>query len=158
MSATPAVPAVPGLEAAFDVVVELGGVDDYGVTRAGHRRVIPISGGRITGAIEADILAGGADWQLVRPDGALEIDGRYSARTPAGDLLYLQVAGVRSGPPGVLAALLRGEAVEPSSYYFRTTVSIETSAAEFAHLQHTLFVASCVREAATVRYTAYRVT
>jgi hypothetical protein len=96
-------PTVPELAPAFDVVVHLGGVDDYGVTRAGHRRIIPILGGAITGEVEATILPGGADWQLVRTDGALEIDGRYSARTADGSLLYLQVSGVRSGPPEVLA-------------------------------------------------------
>ncbi len=150
-------PSTPGLEAAFDVAVQLGPVDDYGATRAGHRRVIPILGGAVSGGVDAEILPGGADWQLVRPDGALEIDGRYSARTATGDLLFLQVSGIRTGPAAVLEALLRGDDVDPSEYYFRTSVTIETSAADLAHLQHALFVASCVREAATVRYTAYRV-
>lgn len=151
-------PPVPGLERAFDVVVQLGPVDDYGVTRAGHRRVIPILGGEVSTGLDAVILPGGADWQLVRPDGALEIDGRYSARTPDGALLYLQVTGVRSGPPGVLAALLAGDDVDPAAYYFRTTISIETAAPAHAELEHAVFIASCIREASMVRYTAYRVT
>jgi len=151
-------PPVPSLEPSFDVVVHVGAVDDYGTTRAGHRRVISITGGRITGAIEGEILPGGADWQLVRPDGTLEIDGRYSARTDAGDLLFLQVAGVRSGEPAVLESLLRGDAVDPSEYYFRTVVSIETSAPHLAHLQRSVYIASCIRDAGAVRYTAYRVT
>ncbi|WP_374316144.1 DUF3237 domain-containing protein [Microbacterium sp.] len=151
-------PTVPELAPAFDVVVHLGGVDDYGVTRAGHRRIIPILGGTITGEVEATILPGGADWQLVRTDGALEIDGRYSARTADGSLLYLQVSGVRSGPPEVLAALLAGEDVAPDAYYFRTTLRVETSAPVLAPLEHAVFVASCLRDAASVRYTAYRVT
>lgn len=151
-------PPIPGLKRAFDVVVRLGPVDDYGVTRAGHRRVIPIIGGEVSGGLDAAVLPGGADWQLVRPDGALEIDGRYSARTPSGALLYLQVTGVRSGPPEVLAAMLAGDDVDPSSYYFRTTLSIETSDPELAELEHAVFVASCLRDAGTVRYTAYRVT
>jgi hypothetical protein len=151
-------PAVPDLVAAFDVVVRLGPLDDYGVTRAGHRRIIPIVGGEITGGLEATILPGGADWQLARSDGALEIDGRYSARTANDDLLYLQVSGVRSGPPDVLASLLGGEDVPSTAYYFRTVLKIETAAPAHAALEHSLFVASCVREAATVRYTAYRVT
>jgi hypothetical protein len=71
---------------------------------------------------------------------------------------YLRVSGVRVGPPAVLDALLRGEPTEPSDYYFRTVVSIETSSAELAHLEHGVFVASCVREESTVKYTAYRVT
>lgn len=151
-------PAMPGLQPAFDAVVVLGPLDDYGHTRVGHRRVIPIVGGAITGGIEAEILPGGADWQIVRPDGALEVDGRYSARTTDGALLYLQVSGVRSGPPEILAALLAGEKVSPEQYYFRTALRIETSAATHADLEHAIFVASCVRGPDSVRYRAYRVT
>jgi hypothetical protein len=72
---------VPGLEPAFTVQAVLGPLEDHGVTRAGHRRVVPITGGQVSGLIDAEILPGGADWQVVRPDGAVEIDTRYSART-----------------------------------------------------------------------------
>ena len=65
---------VPALERAFDVVVHLGPLEDHGMTRAGHRRVVPIIGGSVTGAFEAEILPGGADWQIVRSDGAIEVD------------------------------------------------------------------------------------
>ncbi|WP_394551746.1 DUF3237 domain-containing protein [Agromyces sp. MMS24-JH15] len=151
-------PPVPGLEPAFDVAVRLGPLEDHGMTRAGHRRIVPIAGGRVTGGVDAEILPGGADWQLVRADGAIEIDGRYSARTADGDLLFLHATGVRSGRPEVLEALLRGDAVPPEEYYFRTTLRIETSSARLAHLEHAVFVASCVRSADTVAYRAYRVT
>lgn len=151
-------PPIPALERVFDVVVDLGPLQDHGTTRRGHRRIIPITGGEVTGVVHGRVLPGGADWQVVRDDGSVEIDGRYSVVTPQGELLYLQVTGIRSGPPAVLEALLRGEAVDPSAYYFRTAVSIETSAARLAHLQQAIFVASCIRDAATVRYTAYRVT
>lgn len=151
-------PTVPTLEAAFDVTVRLGPLADHGRTRTGHRRVIPIIGGEVSGGLEAEILPGGADWQVVREDGAIEIDGRYSARTPDGELLYLQVAGVRTGPPEVLAALLQGDDVPPDRYYFRTVLTVETASAKLANLEHAVFVTSCVREADAVRYTAYRVT
>ncbi len=148
---------VPTLSPAFDVEVTLGPLDDYGVTRAGHRRIIPILGGSISGEVTAEVFPGGADWQIARPDGAFEIDGRYSARTKEGEGLYLQVSGVRSGPADVLAALGRGEEVDPSQYYFRTAITVETSAPRLLHMQDTLYVASCMREANAVRYTAYRV-
>ena len=149
---------VPGLEPAFDVDAALGPLEDHGVTRAGHRRVVPIAGGRISGLFDAEILPGGADWQLVRPDGSIEIDTRYSARTAAGEHVHLRTSGVRSGPPAVLEALLRGEAVDPGDYYFRVAVYLETSAPRLAALERSLFVASAIREADRVRYTAYRVT
>ncbi|WP_433120306.1 DUF3237 domain-containing protein [Micromonospora sp. CA-246542] len=151
-------PPVPGLEAAFEVEVRLGALEDHGITRAGHRRVVPVVGGRVTGLFEADILPGGADWQVVRPDGAIEIDTRYSARTADGGHVYLRTFGVRSGRAEVLEALLRGDAVEVSEYYFRLGVRLETSVPALAVLEQSVFVASAIREADQVRYTAYRVT
>ena len=154
---TPVAP-VPGLEPAFTVDARLGPLEDHGVTRAGHRRVIAVAGGRVSGVLDAEILPGGADWQLVRPDGAIEIDTRYSARTAAGEYVHFRTSGVRSGPPEVLAALLRGENVDPASYYFRVAVYLETSAPRLAFLERSIFVASAVRGADTVSYVAYRVT
>ena len=138
--------AVPALEHEFDVVVELGEVADHGVTRAGHRRVVPIVGGTVTGALEGSIVPGGGDWQVVRDDGAIEIDGRYSVLTGSGSLVYLQVHGVRVGGGS------------DGSTYFRTTVHVETSDPALSRLQDCLLVASCVRDANAVRYGAYRVT
>jgi hypothetical protein len=149
-------PPVPGLEPAFEVDVRLGPLEDHGITRAGHRRVVPITGGTIRGSFDGEILPGGADWQLVRADGSIEIDGRYSARDHAGALVYLHAVGVRSGSPEVLEALLRGDIVDPSAYYFRTVVTIESSARP--EFERSIFIASCVRDADRVRYVAYRVT
>lgn len=151
-------PAVPGLEAAFQVEARLGPPEDHGTTRAGHRRVVPIIGGRVSGLFDADILPGGADWQLIRPDGVIEIDTRYSARTADGTHIYLRTSGIRSGAPEVLEALLRGDPVDPSDYYFRLVVQLETADPRLAEVEHSLFVASAIREANTVRYTAYRLT
>lgn len=148
---------VPTFEAAFDVSVELAALEDHGETSVGHRRVVPIVGGRITGAVDAEILPGGADWQRVRSDGTIEIDGRYSARTSSGDLLLLHATGLRTGSPEVLEQLSRAEDVDPRSYYFRTTVRIETEAPALADLQRSLFVAVAQRQANAVRYRAHRV-
>lgn len=151
-------PLVPRLVPAFDVDVRLGVLSDLGATRAGHRRIIPILGGTVSGGFEAEIETGGADWQVIRGDGAIEIDGRYTAKTTGGGIIYLQAKGIRSAEPEVLAQLARGENVPSDQYYFRTTVTVETSAPGLRHLEHRLFVASCVREATAVRYRAYEVT
>ncbi|AXL13156.1 DUF3237 domain-containing protein [Microbacterium foliorum] len=148
---------VPGLEFAFDVTVDLGPLEDHLATSVGHRRVVPILGGRVTGGVEAEILPGGADWQIVRPDGTIEIDGRYSARTAEGDLLLLHARGLRTGTADILERLGRGDEVAPESYYFRTTVQIETAAPKLAHLQRALFLSAAQRQANAVRYRAYRV-
>ncbi len=72
--------------------------------------------------------------------------------------MLLHSTGVRSGSPDVLAAVLTGEDVDPSRYYFRTVVRVETSDPALAPLQDVLFIAAAVREADRVTYTAYRVT
>jgi hypothetical protein len=149
---------VPGLEPAFEVEVLLGPLEDHGETRRGRRRVVPIAGGSVRGAFEAELLPGGADWQIVRPDGAVEVDARYTAKTAGGAHVLIHAEGIRSGAPEVLEALLRGEQVEPTEYYFRTVVTLEASAPELAHLQNSIFVAAAVRDADRVTYRAYRVT
>ena len=41
---------------------------DFGQTQAGHRRVIPIAGGVVSGPkLQGRVVPGGADWQLLRP-------------------------------------------------------------------------------------------
>lgn len=142
---------------AFDVTVDLAPIEDHSGTSAGHRRVVPILGGRITGRVDAEILPGGADWQIVRPDGTIEIDSRYSARTTDGALLLLRAKGLRTGNPDVLERLRQGDDVDPSEYYFRTTVAVETATVALADLQRHLFVATARRQSNTVLYRAYRV-
>ena len=63
----------------------LGALEDHGETRAGHRRVVPIIGGSVTRSCSTPRSSpGGADWQIVRPDGTIEVDARYTARTRRG--------------------------------------------------------------------------
>ena len=150
-------PPPTGLDRVFRTEVVVGEVEDHGLTRAGHRRVIPILGGRLSDGVEAELLPGGADWQVVHDDGVLEIDTRYSARTADGGLLHLRTRGVRSGPPEVLEALLRGAPVAASDYYFRIVVTVETSVPALRHLQDSLIVAAAARSADRVVYDAYRV-
>ena len=150
------VPPVPSLVPAFEVVADLGPLEDHGMTRAGHRRIIPVVGGTVTGDFAGTILAGGADWQTVRADGSIEIDGRYSARGDDGSLLYIRARGVRSGDPAVLEALLRGDDVEPDAYYFRAALTLES--ATRPEFERAVYVASYIREASRVRYVAYRLT
>ena len=158
LTGTGATPPVPALERLFRVDAVVGPVRDLGVTRAGHRRIVDIVGGRVSGAVDAKVLPGGADWQIVQPDGTIEIDTRYTAVTASGGLVHLRTRGVRAGPPEVLEALLAGDDVPPTAYSFRLVVDVETSAPELAHLQRCLIVAAALRAADRVVYDAYRVT
>ena len=121
----------PDLQFAFEIEVEVGAPLDFGQTQNGHRRVVPIQGGRVSGPkLQGRVLQGGADWQILRPDGAADLDARYTIQADNGALIYVVNRGVRHGPPDVLARMNRGERVEPGSYYFRSVATFETSAVE----------------------------
>ena len=144
-------PVTPRLERLFRAVVEIAEPLSVGVTPAGERRIIPITGGRFEGEkLTGDVLPGGADWQLVRPDGTALLEARYTLRTRDGALVYVRNRGVRSGPPEVLARLRRGEAVVPASYYFRTVPQFETGSPLYAWLNDLVTVCSASRAAAAV--------
>jgi hypothetical protein len=120
---------------------EVGEPLDFGVTQNGHRRVIPITGGRVEGArLNGRILPGGADWQILRAGGTAELDARYTIQTAQGALIYVANRGVRHGPPEVLERLNHGELVEPGSYYFRSVATFETSAEECAWLTQAIIL------------------
>lgn len=144
-------PVTPRLERLCRATVEIAAplvVDD---TPSGLRRIIPITGGRVEGPrFSGEVLPGGADWQIVRVDGGAELEARYTVRTPDGALVYVRNIGLRRGPSEVLARLGRGEAVDPASYYFRTTPRFETGAPAHAWLNDVIAVGSAVRRADAV--------
>jgi hypothetical protein len=61
--------------------------------------------------------------------------------------------GYRHGPPEVIAALGRGERVDPGSYYFRTTPRFETGSSGYAFLNRILAVSTGDRRAEGPSYT-----
>ena len=119
----------------------------------GTRRVIPIIGGSIIGpSLKAEILDGGADWQIVAEDGTAIIDTRYTARTDDGSYIYLATSGYRHGPAEVLARVAAGDAVGLDEYYFRLIVQLESGGSGLEWLNNTVFVASAGRNAMSVVY------
>ena len=67
---------------------------DAGVTPAGHRRVIPITGGTVTGPrITGEVLGIGADWSVVRGDGVAAVTAKYLIRTDDGVVLTVTNTG-----------------------------------------------------------------
>jgi hypothetical protein len=125
-----------------------------GAVPHGIRATAPITSGHFEGPrLRGRALPGGGDWTLLRSDGVLELDLRLTLETDDGALIHLASFGLRHGPAEVLAALARGEHVDPSSYYFRTTPRFETGHPKYAFLNRLLAVASGDRKAAGPTYT-----
>jgi len=128
-----------------------------GAVPHGTRRTVPIAVGDFEGPrLRGSVLAGGsADWLLLRADGVLELDLRATLRTDDGALISMRSFGLRHGPPDVIEALARGEAVDPAAYYFRTTPRFETANPAYAFLNHRIAIASGDRRAEGPIYTIY---
>ena len=151
-------PPIPRLEPLCHVAVKIGAPQLLGAVLTGERRIIPITGGRFEGAkIRGEILPGGADWQIVAADGTAILEARYTLRTDDGALIYVKNNGFRHGPPEVLAAIARGEQVDPSKYYFRATPSFETGDKKYAWLNRIICICSGVRTKEEVLLDFYEV-
>jgi hypothetical protein len=145
-------------EPIFTIHAELEGVTSLGRTPYGERRVIGILGGSVRGPkLAGRILPGGADWQIIRSDGAADIKARYTIETDAGALIMVTSEGLRHGPPDVLERLLRGDNVDPRLYYFRTVMRFETADKSVDWLNRILALARGQREARAVRLDVYEV-
>ena len=133
-------PVAPSLSFVFRAEVSLGPPLEFGVTDGVKSRLIPITGGVVRGPrFEGVVLPGGGDWQAVQPDGATLIHARYTFQAKDGALVGVDNPGVRRGPPDVLRRLAAGEAVDPASYYFRTSPTF-TASGPYGWLTRSLFV------------------
>ena len=142
----------------FTIFAELEGITSLGRTPYGERRVIGILGGSVRGPkLNGRILPGGADWQIIRTDGAADIKARYIIETDDGARIMVTSEGIRHGPPEVMERLARGDNVDPAHYYFRTAMRFETSDPKVDWLNRILALARGQREARAVRLDVYEV-
>ncbi len=139
--------------------VKVGTLLNIGAVPHGTRRTAPLGGGTFEGPrLRGTILAGSsADWQLLRSDGILEMDLRFTLRTDDGALISMSAFGLRHGPPEVIAAIGRGDTVDPSSYYFRTLPRFETAHPAYSFLNRLIAVASGDRRPEGPIYTIHEV-
>jgi hypothetical protein len=110
------------------ISLELPRPVDLGATANGHRRTGLLTGGTVTGErVNGEVLPGGNDWQLVRPDASVSLDVRLVIKCDNGALVAMSYRGLRHGPADVIQRMERGEAVDPGAYYFRIAPLFETA-------------------------------
>ena len=149
----------PGLTHVFTAHVDVDVPLDVGAVSTGHRRIIPILGGTVSGPrLTGTILPGGADWQIVRPDGTADLIARYTVRAEDGTLISVTNSGIRRGPPEVLARIAAGDPVDPSEYYFRASPVFEVAPGPHRWLADSLFISTGARRAKQVVITVFAVT
>lgn len=122
----------------FEVWVDPPAVIDA----AAGRRFVRITGGTVTGTFSGQVLASGGDWQLGRGGGVTELSAHYILDLEGHGLVEVSSEGIRRAEPGIIAALGRGELVDPSLYYFRTAIRFRTAAPGLDHLNGMVAIAS----------------
>ena len=150
--------AAPRLTFAFELRATVGAPLEVGQVPHGRRRIVAITGGTFEGpGIKGKVLPGGADWQMIQPDGFSELDTRYTLETDKGQTIYVQNRGIRHAAPDVMKRLLAGEQVDPRSVYFRTVPTFETSSPDLQWLARSVFVGTGERYPNDVRIRFWKV-
>jgi hypothetical protein len=112
-----------------------------GTVAHGLRSIVPVTGGDFEGPrLRGRVLPGGGDWLLLRSDDVLELDLRITLETDDHALIFMTFQGLRHGPTDAIAALGRGEVVDPARHYFRTLPRFETAAEKYAFLNRVIAV------------------
>ena len=125
----------------FEVSVDLEQPQSVGATPHGSRQIFYVKGGSFEGPkLRGEVLPGGGDWFLMRPDGAGELDVRGTLRTDDGHLIYTNYRGIIQASPEVAQRLLKGKTVDPSEYYFRTAPFYETGSEKYGWLNRLVTV------------------
>lgn len=152
-------PPPPALVPMTRIRCDVGPIVSLGQAKHGERRYVQLGGGTVDGPeLAGTIVEGGVDWQVQRADGVTDIAAHYVVRAADGALIEIQSDGMRHGPPDVMAALARGEAVPRDAYFFRTVVKFTSGAPAWLHLNQVMALACGQREARRVVLDLYRIT
>ena len=123
------------------ITVTVTALHNIGQVPQGLRHIDLLGEGKFEGPqLKGEVLAGGIDQKLFRPDGAMNPNVRLILRTDDGALIYMHYTGVRYGTPEVMERIAAGEMVEPSEYYLRNTPYFETASEKYDWLNRIVAV------------------
>lgn len=132
-----------------------------GLNSRGRRRIIPITGGSLSGPeLQGRVLPGGADFQIVVSDTCADLDARYlialDGAQHGGQHIFVQNRALRRGSAEDIARLVRGEPVDPQAIYFRCVPTFEVSDESLRWLTESVFVGTGARYPDRVEMRFYR--
>ncbi|WP_206055261.1 DUF3237 domain-containing protein [Nocardia sp. CS682] len=130
----------------FDLVVDLNPSLDIGAGPFGRRILFGAAGGSFAGAkLRGDVVPGGGDWTLFRPDRSMTVDVRLTLRTHDDALIHMAYGGrwtVRPELRDDIADPVKSRRIDPADYYFRTAPLFETGAEQYSWLNDIVCVGS----------------
>jgi hypothetical protein len=151
---TPALQHVLDLTVYVAAPIEAGNV--MGLNSRGKRRIIPITGGTVSGHVTGKVLPGGADFQIVVSDTTSDLDARYMIELDNGEHIFVQNRALRRGAATDIAKLVRGEHVSPDAIYFRCVPTFEVSSPALEWLTQSIFVGTGARFPDHVQISIFR--
>jgi len=119
-------------EFVWEAKVKIANMINVGKSKLGTRRVIPITGGTFSGKkIKGEVLSGGEDWQLVRPNGDTELYARYLLKTDDGHVIQV-----------INRALIHIPAAsENKAPYIKSVIDLEApSDSPYDYFNHAIFL------------------
>ncbi|MHA4811038.1 DUF3237 domain-containing protein [Flavitalea flava] len=127
----------------FDLEIDVNLPQVVGPVLKGTRLIFPFKAGFVkSDKINGKTLAGGGDWGLVVDSTTFRVDVRATIETDDGALIYMTYSGYNHANAKNFAMISAGKGGElsPSDYYFRTSVSFETSSSKYAWLNQTVAI------------------
>jgi hypothetical protein len=142
----------PRLEHLCDLAVTVAPVIDAGDGPFGRRRVIPITGGVVSGpSMRGRVMPAGADFQIVVAGTTAHLDARYLIELDDGARIFVHNTALRHAAPEVSARMMRGEPVDPADVYFRCQPRFETGDVRWRWLGERQFIGRGERMPDSVR-------
>lgn len=123
----------------------------------GRRQLIEVTGGIVSGGLTGQLLPGGVDSQIIRPDGFVELSARYGVQLDSGETFYIENNGVRRVDPAFSAEVAQGKIVDPKHVYFCTVPHFETYSDNLKWLEQSIFISYSARLPDSVLLRYYRV-
>ena len=149
----------PQLEHVCDLAVTIAAPVEVGHTPAGLRRMIPITGGTVTGPrLNGKVLAGGADFQLILGGGTqAHLDARYVIELDDGSRVFVQNTALRVASLENSQRIMNGQPVNPEEIYFRCQPKMEATTPAWAWVSESQFIGTGRRAPDGVFLSFYRV-
>jgi hypothetical protein len=119
-------------EHVWDAKVKIAGTIMIGESKHGSRRVIPLTGGTFEGPkIKGEVLPGGEDRQLVRPDGDTELHACYLLKTSDGYIIQVNNQALWHNPTNS----------ENKAPYIKSVIDLEApNDSPYDYLNHAIFL------------------
>lgn len=118
----------PICEFVYEAIIDIADVQNLGQSLQGQRFIVNILGGQFNGpCLKGKVLPGGADRQLLRPDGVKELDALYEIQTDDGTVITVHNQVVVDMPT-------------QEQRYARSVVKFRAPAGQYEWLNRRVFV------------------